>query len=151
MNGVMSKSEVADFMAHAFETEIMETREAGQAEYAIVGDNSFSNFERGAADLGIPREQVLWIFAMKHKDGIASWLRGHQSQREDVTGRIKDLIVYLFLLWAMIEADRQAELNARAELNANPAGIKNVLGVPTCQCGRPEAECDYPECDGVPV
>jgi len=36
-------------------------------------------------------------------DGILSWVNGHQSQREEVNGRIKDLRVYLAILNAMTE------------------------------------------------
>ena len=52
------------------------------------------------------RKKVLWVFALKHRDGIASFLKGHVSQREDVCGRINDFIVYLFILRGMIEEDR---------------------------------------------
>lgn len=83
--------------------EIRATRAAGRAEYAHVTESAFDNFERTGAELGISREHVLWIFAMKHRDGIAAWLKGHKSQREDVRGRIKDLVVYMTLLWGMVE------------------------------------------------
>ena len=43
------------------------------------------------------------VYLLKHIDGITAYLSGHKSQREDVRGRIKDAIVYLMLLWAMIE------------------------------------------------
>jgi hypothetical protein len=98
--------EVADFFTQSFE-HIMKLRQAGQKEYAHDAGNAFANFERAADDLGIDRKMILWVFAMKHRDGIASFLKGHTSQREDVTGRIQDLIVYLLLLWAMIEEERQ--------------------------------------------
>lgn len=85
-------------MLRIFEEEIMALRAAGQKEYAHDADSPFANFERGAKDMGIDRKQVLWCYAMKHKDGIAAALQGHTSQREDVRGRINDLIVYLLLL-----------------------------------------------------
>lgn len=84
--------------ARIFKDEIMALRNAGQKEYAHDNSSPFANFERGAKDNGIDRKQVLWIYAMKHKDGIAAAIRGHTSQREDVRGRINDLIVYLLLL-----------------------------------------------------
>lgn len=93
-------------MGVLFDNEVMATREEGQKEYSGGNDNAFGNFERLATQLDMSREKVLWVYAMKHVDGIASWLKGHKSQREDITGRIKDLIVYLFLLWCMIEDDR---------------------------------------------
>jgi len=44
-------------------------------------------------------------YLLKHIDGISAYVKGHKSQREDVTGRITDAIVYLMLLWAMVVED----------------------------------------------
>lgn len=85
------------------------TRDEGQKEYAHDKDNVFSNFERTAKkfntskDKAIEREHVLLVFLLKHIDGITAHIDGHKSQREDIRGRIKDAIVYLMLLWGMIE------------------------------------------------
>jgi len=49
------------------------------------------------------REKVLMTYLLKHIDGITSFVSGHRSQREDVRGRITDAIVYLCLLWGMID------------------------------------------------
>ena len=98
---IQTREEVSQHFATMFE-EIMVTREAGQKEYAHDDNKAFANFEKLSEELGIPREKVLWIYAMKHKDGIVSYLKGHKSQRESVHGRIKDLIVYLMLLDGMI-------------------------------------------------
>ena len=78
----------------------------GSQEYAMNQSNVFANFERIAEQTGHDREMVLWIYLMKHIDGIASYLKGHRSQREDVTGRLTDAIVYLCILWAMIESEK---------------------------------------------
>ena len=101
----MNKKELAELMERVFKDEIMWTREQGQKEYAHVDENAFDNFDRLASELGISPEQVLWVYAMKHKDGIASYINGHRSQRESVGGRINDLIVYLFLLRGMVERE----------------------------------------------
>ena len=82
-------------------TEVKQTRDEGQKEYAHTEENVFANFERVAENLNISREQSLMVYLMKHMDGINAWIKGHKSQREDVTGRIKDAIVYLCLLWGM--------------------------------------------------
>jgi hypothetical protein len=94
----------AEFQRVFFD-EIMALRNAGQKEYAHDDSSPFANFERGADDTGIDRKQILWIYAMKHKDGIAAALKGHTSQREDVRGRINDLIVYLLLLRGMFNEE----------------------------------------------
>ena len=81
------------------------TRESGQKEYAHNTENVFANFERVADSLDITREQALAVYLLKHVDGVMSYIQGHKSQREDVRGRITDIIVYLMLLWGMVEED----------------------------------------------
>jgi len=80
-------------------------RAAGQKEYARKNNNAFANFERVGKNLELSREDVLLVYLLKHIDGICSFVKGHKSQREDVRGRITDAIVYLCLLWGMIEND----------------------------------------------
>ena len=79
-----------------------EMREAGQAEYAHDKDNAFANFERIAEQTGLKREEVLFVYLLKHMDGVASYIQGHRSQRETVMGRIVDARVYLALLAGMV-------------------------------------------------
>ena len=85
--------------------EISKTRESGQKEYAHKKDNVFANFERIGNALDISREKVLLTYLLKHVDGIKAYVNGYISQREDVRGRLTDIIVYCMLLWGMIEDD----------------------------------------------
>jgi len=85
--------------------QVREMRDNGQREYAHDEDNVFANFDRVSNLLEIDRKKVLMTYMLKHIDGIAAYIKGHKSQREDVTGRITDCIVYLTLLWGMIEDD----------------------------------------------
>ena len=98
-----------DFSGHVSRVlgDIEDMTRKGQKEYARI-ENVFQNFESVAKEIDSEREKVLWTYAMKHKDGIAAYLRGHVSQREPVTGRILDLIVYLVILWAMVEQNENA-------------------------------------------
>jgi hypothetical protein len=99
---MITKAEMKNLMAQVF-TECQGLRDAGQKEYAHAEDNALDNFERLAKILGLTREQVLLVYAMKHLDGICAYVKGHKSQREDVRGRINDMIVYLCLLRGMVE------------------------------------------------
>ena len=83
--------------------EVLKIRDAGQKEYARTEDNVFANFERVAEYTGVSRESVLMVYLLKHIDGIMAHINGHKSQREDVSGRITDAIVYLLLFRGMIE------------------------------------------------
>ena len=84
-------------------SQVQQTRDEGQKEYAHTDNNVFANFDRVGSLLSISSEKTLMVYLLKHIDGITAYLSGHKSQREDVRGRIKDAIVYLMLLWAMIE------------------------------------------------
>ena len=85
---------------------VLQTRDAGQKEYAQDEDNVFANFERIALAIDVDRERVLMTYLLKHIDGISAYTKGHKSQREDVRGRLTDAIVYLMLLWSMIVQER---------------------------------------------
>lgn len=98
----MTQEEMAWVMEKMVEEENA-ARAAGQKEYAH--GPAFGNFERVAAQLKIDRKVVLWIYLMKHMDGILAYINGHRSQREPVQGRIKDARVYLALLRGMIEEE----------------------------------------------
>ena len=83
--------------------QVLKIRDAGQKEYARTEDNVFANFERVSSFTGVSREQALMTYLLKHIDGIMAHINGHKSQREDVSGRITDAIVYLLLLQGMID------------------------------------------------
>ena len=110
-------------MERVFE-ECVDLREADHKEYAhdesvmffpLRSGNAFANFERVAEDLDLAREQVLFVYFKKHIDGIASWITGRRSHREDVRGRINDAIVYLCLLRGMVDDGVEGVAQALAE------------------------------------
>ena len=90
--------------------QVQQTRDDGQKEYAHSEENVFANFERVGKAIDVSPDKTLMVYLLKHIDGITAYISGHKSQREDVRGRIKDAIVYLMLLWAMIE---QKESNGK--------------------------------------
>ena len=100
----MTHPEMAKLMEDILK-EVTVTRDEGQKEYAHNDDDVFANFNRVAHLLEIDRKKVLMTYMLKHVDGIAAFVKGHKSQREDVRGRITDCIVYLMLLWGMIDED----------------------------------------------
>lgn len=100
----VTRQEMAQVMEKIIE-EISHLRNAGQQEYAHSEDNAFANFDRLAERMKLDRKAVLMVYAEKHIDGIHSYIQGHKSQREDVRGRINDVIVYMCLLRGMIEEE----------------------------------------------
>tara|TARA_R100000808_G_C2144525_1_gene152276 strand:+ start:222 stop:542 length:321 start_codon:yes stop_codon:yes gene_type:complete len=85
------------------------TRDCGQNEYARDTKDVLANFKRIGSWKNESQESVLLTYLLKHIDGIISHVNGHISQREDVKGRITDVIVYCMLLWAMVEEEDCSE------------------------------------------
>ena len=71
--------------------------------------DSFANFKRVAKNLSMSQYNVWYVYFAKHLDSLASWIREEYSDSEPITGRIKDLINYLFLLYGMIIEKEQEE------------------------------------------
>lgn len=88
----------------------METREQGQKEYAHKEAEAFTNFIEAGAEVGVDRKVAWFVYFFKHYKGMTAYIKGHKSQREDVRGRIKDMIVYLCLLWGMIDDEEAAQV-----------------------------------------
>jgi len=77
--------------------------------------NTFANFNRIARRLDLEPEQVLMVYATKHFDGILSWVNGIKQQREDISGRISDLRIYMGILQLMIAARRHGKVTTDPE------------------------------------
>lgn len=141
-----SKNDIALIMSETFKR-LDTLREAGQKEYAHTDDNAFANFERVATDLGLSREQVLWVYLRKHLDGIVSYIKGHRSQRESVHGRIDDAHVYLELLRGMIiDNENQANMDHVIEHTfMEPQVATPIKGLP-CICSGLQHDPNNPNC-----
>jgi hypothetical protein len=87
----------------------LHTHSQGQQEYANDVDDVFANFQRVASRLDMSKEEALLVYLLKHIDGITSYVKGVESQREDISGRIVDAIVYLCLLQGMIDENRKSD------------------------------------------
>lgn len=121
----MTKEKMAELMVIIF-AECNKFRDAGQKEYAHKDDNAFANFERVAARQNLDRKQVLMVYAEKHIDGIHSFIQGHKSQREDVRGRIKDVIVYMCLLYGMVDEESKPILANEKSMQEQARAQQNV-------------------------
>ena len=79
------------------------------AEYAH-GRDRLDNFRRNGAALGMSKEAVLMIYAGKHWDALQSYVRaGNNSiSSEKITGRVLDLINYMYLFLAMLDENGES-------------------------------------------
>ena len=123
----MTREGMTKVMEQIF-AECQKLRGAGQAEYAHREEEAFANFIRVAERMHVDRKQVLMVYAEKHLDGIHSFLNGHKSQREDVRGRINDVIVYMCLLRGMIDEENSTVRPATEEDLAELRALRPPLG-----------------------
>lgn len=63
-----------------------------------------SNFRRVSEDLGLTPKEVAWVYARKHIDSIAGYLKTGKSS-EPIRGRLQDLVNYLLIIWCLIEEE----------------------------------------------
>ena len=103
--------------------EVTKVRDAGQEEYARDENNVFANFERVASFTEGTREKVLLTYMIKHIDGLCAYTNGLKSQREDVRGRLTDIIVYCCLLWAMVEDSKTNEWKIASTNESGDLGL----------------------------
>ena len=110
----MNKETLHDLMDFIF-GEVARIRNAGQKAYARDLDNVFAKFERVASFIGETREKALLTYMIKHVDGLCAYADGHNSQREDVRGRLTDIIVYCILFWGMVEDNKNSQRSENEE------------------------------------
>ena len=101
-NLTMNRKDFDNLTDKIWET-ILNTRNQGQDEYARDETDVLANFKRIGNWKNETQESVLLTYMLKHIDGIISYSEGHVSQRENVKGRITDVMVYCMLFWAMVE------------------------------------------------
>lgn len=127
----MTFEEREAFFQNTIFPEMMAVGKVATREYSRV-ENIFDNFERLVEDSEgkLTREQALWVLLKKHLDGIRHHVFGFRSQREPVQGRIKDAMVYLGLLWAMVEDTQAAEVEETMEpANPSPSRFGRLVAV----------------------
>lgn len=96
-------------------------------------DDALSNFKTMAGQVGQTPEVVWAIYAAKHWSAIMTYCREGQVQSEPIEGRLRDVILYCFLLLGLIEEDRQAQAKreeaARLQEHVrNPQLGRDVVG-----------------------
>lgn len=93
-------------------------------EYAGTEDR-LSNFKRGANLTGATPLQVAFIYASKHYDSIATYVRETAADRglvpnlsEPIEGRFDDLINYMILMKAIVVEQQKERSNSTGQGNS---------------------------------
>lgn len=70
-------------------------------------DDALHQFKLSAEQMGLTLPQVWGVYAGKHWAAISTFIRDGELASEPIEGRVHDLILYLFLLLAIVrEAER---------------------------------------------
>jgi hypothetical protein len=99
-------------------------------EYAGSQDR-LANFKRGANLTGATPLQVAFVYASKHYDSIATYIKKdaagfEQRLSEPIEGRFDDLINYCILMKAIV-AEQFAEARALRAIAPNPHPIERII------------------------
>ena len=106
----MTREQMMEQMSELF-LKCTDTHSKGQKEYAKE-DNAFKNFDSVAEKLDLGKDKVILTYLLKHIDGICSYVNGVTEQRDSISGRIQDAIIYLALLHAtMKESDSKSNVD----------------------------------------
>lgn len=105
----MSNKEFHELMVNTFEKCQAIARSKGE-DYTKGSKDALANFKEGGIDINIDPKKVAWIFMNKHYQAITNYVKtGGQSESEPIDERIKDMINYLVLMYALIVEERQFE------------------------------------------
>lgn len=136
----MKNEEFTQLLVDTIQAEERKVREDGQKEYASP-ESVFHNFDQVGAIVRcehcgkpIGGKVTLMVYFLKHVFGILNWIGGHRSQREGVTGRIKDARMYLGLLWGMDVEDSERANNQTGVFC--PETYSHGPSYQTVQCSR---------------
>ena len=82
-------------------------------EYAN-SDDRLANFKRGAMLTGVTPLQCAFVYASKHYDAVATYVRDQAAGRdrprsEPISGRLDDLINYCLLLKGLVQEAEAAK------------------------------------------
>lgn len=92
-------------------------------EYTRGQADRLSSFKETASFAGIKPRQVCLIYLNKHYQSLANYVAtGEVRSSEDVTGRIMDLRVYLALMRAIIQEEREEAAAGDTALNGLGGG-----------------------------
>lgn len=116
-----------DALVHATTSSIKRLLTVKGGEYAGPVDR-LGNFKRGAELTGTTPLQVAFVYASKHYDGIATYVRKDskgepQATSEPIEGRLDDLINYCILMKGLIQEQNSPQ---PCEANINPLNLSEA-------------------------
>lgn len=124
----MNRQRFNDLRDKAY-TDIVGINQAKGVDYAGE-DDALANFKEAAEALGLTPFQIWAVYHHKHQSAINQFIKRGRVESEPIEGRVKDAILYLFLLLGLIEDQKQeAMLDLRhGGVVADRATMSRALG-----------------------
>ena len=124
----MNRQRFNDLRDKAY-TDIVGINQAKGVDYAGE-DDALANFKEAAEALGLTPFQIWAVYHHKHQSAINQFIKRGRVESEPIEGRVKDAILYLFLLLGLIEDQKQeAVLDLRhGGVVADRASMSRALG-----------------------
>jgi hypothetical protein len=109
--GVGYSSERFNILINETTAKLRSLADTKGAEYTQGTDDRLDNFRRRANIYGVPMNFIWAIYAGKHWDALDTFIKDSlkgidRVRSEPIDGRVHDLIVYLMLLLAILEDER---------------------------------------------
>ncbi len=101
----MNRADIIRLMEREFE-QIVEINRAKGHDYSGEED-ALSNFKNEAKEIGITPEQVWSVYVSKHWSAVKTYVREGEVASEPIEGRLRDVILYSFLMMGLIAEKRQ--------------------------------------------
>lgn len=99
----MEREKFVQMMEDEF-NELVDLNKKKGKDYA--GDeDALRNFKEAAERLGVTPLQVWAVYADKHWQAILSYAAGNTDASEPIVGRVRDLLVYGFLLLGLLQEE----------------------------------------------
>ncbi len=102
----MTQHDLQKFI-HDFQSDQRDLLDSKGADYSRDHDR-LSNFKSAGAGIDLPPLAVWYIFAKKHLDAIAAYVRTGTAASEEIMGRFADLGNYAILGAALVKEKEQA-------------------------------------------
>lgn len=105
----MKKERLNTLIRQAEERKLKLRQQKGE-EYTRGDEDPLKNFKRVAEGCGLTPMQAWFVYASKHFDAIANYVKtGQQKSDEPIAGRIDDLQVYLDLFRGLVDENEPHE------------------------------------------
>lgn len=127
----MTNKDFSELMEQIF-ADCVKISKAKGADYTKASQDALANFKTAGNDVGVDAQRIAWIFMNKHYSAITNYVKSNgQSESEPISERVKDMINYLVLFYALIVEEKQNIGKQSGLTITNPSISAAIPNVPS--------------------